>query len=102
MIDAVLVFGILSILFEMVVISMMPPRIRLRVLGSRNLSALLHVAFLSFNLAIHWGSLIGTISGILAFIASILTVEVSKFLFGYIKGRVYKPGLIRYELKELR
>lgn len=101
MIDAVLVFGLLSIAFEVVVLVMMPPRIRLRVLGSDKLSALLHVSFLGFNLAVHWGSLIGTISGILAFVCSIATVSISRVVFGRIVGRVYKPGLIRYTVGEL-
>jgi hypothetical protein len=68
MIDAVLLFGAMNVLFEFIVLSMVPPKQRLRLLGNHNSQILLHVICLSLNLLIHWGTLIGTMSGIFSFI----------------------------------
>lgn len=102
MIDAVLLFGALNVLFEFVVLSIVPPRMRLRVLGNRNSQMLLHFGVLLINLIIHWGTLIGTMSGILAFVCSIATVRIAQFVFGQIKdGRYYTVGLVKYSKEEL-
>jgi hypothetical protein len=102
MIDAVLLFGAMNIAFEFVLLCMVSPRIRLRVLGNPNYRASLHIAFLLLNLIIHWGTLIGTMSAILAFISSLVTVKAAMLLFGYIEsGRYYKVGLVKYSVKEL-
>lgn len=103
MIDAVLLFGALNVLFEFVVLSMVPPRMRLRVLGDRNKQALIHVGVLLVNLIIHWGTLIGTMSGILSFVCSIVTVRIAQLVFGQIKdGRYYTVGLVKYSREELK
>ena len=103
MIDAVLLFGALNVLFEFVVLSMVPPRMRLRVLGNRNSQSLLHVGVLLINLIIHWGTLIGTMSGILSFVCSIVTVRIAQLVFGQIKdGRYYTVGLVKYSKEELK
>lgn len=102
MIDAVLVFGFMNVLFEFILLGMIPPRTRLRVLGSTNRQNLLHVAFLLTNLIIHWGTLIGTMSGIGAFITSIATVKIARLLWGYItEDEVYRRGLLAYRIDEL-
>ena len=103
MIDAVLMFGALNVLFEFVLLCMIAPRLRLRLLGNEAASNALHVFFLAANLIIHWGTLIGTMSGVLAFVASILTVNVARKLFGVItEGRYYKVGLVKYSMEELK
>lgn len=103
MIDAVLLFGALNVLFEFVVLSMVPPRARLRVLGNSNSQMLLHFGILLLNLIIHWGTLVGTMSGILSFVCSIVTVRVAQFVFGQIKdGRYYTVGLVKYSREELK
>ncbi len=102
MIDAVLLFGALNVCFEFVLLSMLTPRLRLRLLGSEPLSMTMHIAFLIANLFIHWGTLIGTMSGVLAFVASILTVNVARKVFGTItEGRYYRVGWIKYSREEL-
>ena len=102
MIDAVLLFGALNVLFEFVLLAMVAPRLRLRLLGNEAASNALHVFFLVANLIIHWGTLIGTMSGVLAFVASILTVNVARKLFGTIaEGRYYRVGWIKYSREEL-
>ena len=103
MIDAVLLFGALNVLFEFVLLCMLSPRLRLRVLGSESASNALHVFFLLANMAIHWGTLIGTMSAVLAFVSSIVTVRVARTVFGSItEGRYYRVGLIKYSVEELK
>lgn len=103
MIDAVLLFGALNVLFEFVLLCMMSPRTRLRVLGNPVLSNLMHVGFLMANLVIHWGTLVGTMSGVLAFVASIVTVNIARVLFGRIEDdRHYHVGFIKYSVEELK
>ena len=102
MIDAVLMFGALNVLFEFVVLCMLRPRTRLRLLGDERASNALHLFFLVANLAIHWGTLIGTMSGVLAFVSSIATVRVARMVFGVItEGRYYRVGWIKYSKEEL-
>ena len=103
MVSAVLLFGLMNIIFEMVLISMIPPRMRLRVLGNPNYRNALHVGFLLLNLIIHWGTVVGTMSSIMAFVASIVTVRIAMWLFGYVvDSRYYHVGIIKYSLEELR
>ena len=102
MIDAVLLFGLMNVLFEFIVLSMVAPKWRLRLLGNRNSQVLLHFFCLSLNLLIHWGTLIGTMSGIFSFICSIGTVAIARFVFGYVEhDRYYKVGLVKYRVEEL-
>lgn len=103
MIDAVLLFGALNVLFEFVLLSMLSPRLRLRLLGSEVGSHLLHVSFLLSNLAIHWGTLIGTMSAVLAFVSSLVTVQIARRVYGTVtEGRFYKVGWIKYSVEELK
>lgn len=103
MIDAVLLFGAINVVFELVLLSMIPPRLRLRLLGSTSASNCLHTAFLLVNLAIHWGTLVGTMSGVLAFVASTVTVQFARKLFGrVVDDRYYHVGWIKYSVDDLR
>ena len=102
MIDAVFIFGALNVLFEFVLISMVTPRWRLRLLGNEGACTALHVFFLAANLAIHWGTLIGTMSSVLSFVSSIVTVRVARAVFGTVtEGRYYRVGWIKYSREEL-
>ena len=103
MINAVLLFGAMNVLFEFIVLSMVTPKWRLRLLGNRNSQILLHFGCLLINLMIHWGTLIGTMSGIFSFICSIGTVAIARFVFGCIEhDRYYKVGLMKYRVEELK
>lgn len=102
MIDAVLLFGLLNVLFEFTLLCMLPARMRLRVLGSKHKQRLLHFGFLFINLIIHWGTVIGTMSGVFAFVCSIVTVTIARTWFGYIDGDTYKRGVLAYKVSELQ
>jgi len=102
MIEAVFVFGALNILFEFVLLSMLAPRWRLRLLGSEPAKASCHIGMLLINIAVHWGTLVGTMASIVAFVASIATIYVASRLFGSIRdSRYYTVGYIRYSKEEL-
>ena len=103
MIDAVLLFGVINIIFELVLLSMIPPTHRLRLLGSEGGCNAVHALFLLANLAIHWGTLVGTMSGVLAFVASVGTVRFARKLFGHISnGRYYHVGWIKYSVDTIK
>ena len=102
MIDAVIFFGIINVLFEFVLLSMVPPRARLRLLGNKKAQGFVHVVVMAFVLAVHWGTLIGTMSGFFSFILSIATVTIARTVFGYIEDDVYHRRLIGYTVAELK
>lgn len=102
MITAVILFGALNVLFEFVLLSMIGPRLRLRLLGSTAARNAMHVSFLLANLAIHWGTLIGTMSAVMAFVCSMATVHIATKVYGkVVDGRHYHVGLIKYSVGEL-
>lgn len=102
MVDAVLIFGFLLATFEFVVLSMIPPKYRLRLLGSKPASSTVHVLMLLLNLWIHWGTLTGTMSATLSFIVSIGTLAIARLVYGTItnNSRV-RRGIFGYTTQEL-
>ena len=103
MIETVLVFGMVNIIFEMVLLAMMPVRMRLRVLGTPVLANLMHIAMLLGNLIVHWGTVVGTMSSVVAFIGSLMALKAATRLFGkLVDGRYYTIGLIKYSPQELK
>jgi hypothetical protein len=101
MVSAVLFFGLLNVLFEFVLLCMLPVKLRLRLLGNVAWQRAVHVMFLLVNLVIHWGTLIGTMSGIFAFVCSIFTMAIAKLWFGSISEDKYKRGVLAYKVAEL-
>lgn len=102
MIEAVLVFGALLAVFEFVVLSMIPPKYRLRLLGSRAGCRAMHVSMLALNLWVHWGTVTGTMSATGAFVVSIITVEVAKVCYGTIVNDTRaRRGIIGFRNEEL-
>ena len=102
MVEAVLIFGVLLGTFEFVLLSMLPPKYRLRFLGSNTLCGILHMLFLVLNLWVHWGTLTGTMSATLSFVVSIITVSVARLVYGTIVDDVrVRRGLMGYRTEEL-
>jgi hypothetical protein len=102
MIEAVLVFGFLLALFEFVVLSMVPPRYRLRLLGSKSGCQTVHISMLCLNLWIHWGTLTGTMAATGAFVTSIVTIEIAKLAYGTIvNDRRVRRGIVGFKNEEL-
>ena len=101
MIEAVIFFGLINIVFEFVVLSMVPPRARLRLLGNKGAQTFVHVVVMIFVLTVHWGTVTGTMSAFFSFILSMVTVFVAQVMFGYMQGTTYRRGIIGYKVEEL-
>ena len=102
-IDAVFIFGAINIVFEFVILCMIPPKFRLRLLGSKAWSRAMHVTVMIIILIIHWGTLVGSMSGLFSFCLSMLTVELAKLVFGYITpDEKFHRRIIGYTTDELR
>ena len=102
MIEAVVAFGLINVVFEFILISMMPCRMRLRMLGSKGAQTCMHVVIMAFVLCVHWGTLVGTMSGFFSFILSIVTITIARSVYGYIEDGSYHRRLIGYSIKELQ
>jgi hypothetical protein len=101
-IDAVLLFGAINVVFEFVLLSMIPPKWRLRLLGNPAACMVLHSVFLLLNLVVHWGTVVGTMASVLSFVCSMVTVKAAQILYGVVvDGRFYTTGLVRYSKDEL-
>lgn len=102
-IQAAMLFAFLTTLMEFVIIAKIPPHSRLRLLGSAWRVNVLHAAFLGGNLFIHWGTLIGTMSGITAGLMSFIVIAICKYVWGYVKNdRWYYPGVLTFNSEEIR
>lgn len=103
MIEAVFVFGVMNAVFEFILLCMLPPRTRLRVLGDHQKKSMIHIVFLLLNLMVHWGTITGSMTAITAFVVSIGVVAFAKKLFGCIaEQRYYHVGWIKYSIGELK
>lgn len=102
MVEIVFTFAIMLALFEFIVISMIAPRYRLRMLGNNAACMTMHVLFFAANLWVHWGTVTGTMSATGAFIVSIVTVEIAKIAYGTVVGdRRVRRGIVGYKTEEL-
>ena len=103
MLESVFAFGLIISAFEFVVIVMIPPRTRLRMLGSKSAKLCFHMGMLLINMYVHWGTAVGTMSATLAFICSLGVIWGAAKLFGFIsEGRYYTIGFVRYSVAELK
>ena len=102
MIDAVIFFGLINVVFEFVVLGMIPPRARLRLLGNRGAQTTVHIMVMCFVLWVHWGTVTGTMSAFFSFILSMVTVGVARLVFGFIEDGVYHRRIIGYTVAELK
>lgn len=101
-IQTVLVFAFLSALFEFIVIMKLKPRTRCRVLGSSRWVATIHMLVITFNLFVHWGTLMGTMAAVISGMMSFATVPFARYISGVIINNVYYPGIKRYTIYELQ
>jgi len=103
MVETVLVFGLMMCIFEFAILCMIPVRSRLRILGNPALAMLMHFGMLLVNLIVHWGTVTGTMSATLAFIASLGVLKAATAVFGkMVGGRYYHVGLIKYSVQEVK
>lgn|SRR5574343_1638395 len=98
MIEAVLLFAALTALFEWLLLNKLQPRTRLRLLGR---PGFLTCAAFFINLAIHYGTITGSMTAVVAALASMLVTSLLRRVDGYILRGVYVPGWRKYPLEEL-
>jgi hypothetical protein len=102
MIEAVITFAILLAAFEFVIISMIAPRWRLRLLGSSGARGVLHFGMLTLNLIVHWGTVTGTMAATGAFVVSLATVGLARIIYGEITNDIRtRRGLVGFSNAEL-
>lgn len=102
MVETILIFAVLSAIFEAVLLLKLPLRTRLRLLGGAGLVTCLHFAVVGANLWIHWGTIVGSMTAIVAGLMSFITVPIVRWYGGCIRRRVYIPGVKIYALEEVR
>jgi len=103
MIDAVLGYALINILFELTVLAVfVPPRAKLMLLGNKRATEAVHIAMFVFTLWVHWGTLLGTTGAFAAFPASIIAMFIAKQVFGYIEDGVFHRRIIGYKVEELK
>lgn len=102
MLEAVFAFALLLSAMEFTVVAMIAPRYRLRLLGSRLGSHVLHCTVFILNLAVHWGTVTGTMAATGSFVTSIFTLWIARIVFGEIRGNVrVRRGIVGYRNEEL-
>lgn len=99
MIETVFIFALVTALGEWAVLAKCKPRTRLRLLGHPG--AITACAF-AFNLWVHWGTVVGSMTAITAALASMATTEAARKQWGYIVGDVVVYGRKKYPIEELR
>lgn len=103
MLSEVISFAIILIAFEFVILMMVTPKLRLRLLGNQAARTACHIVIFIFNMWIHWGTVVGTMSATLSFVTSMFTLWIASKVFGSIRdGRYYTVGFIKYSTEELK
>ena len=103
MLSEVISFAIILIAFEFVILMMVTPKLRLRLLGNDEARVSVHIGMFLINMWVHWGTVVGTMSATLSFITSMGTLWFAAKVFGSIRdGRYYTVGFIKYSTEELK
>jgi hypothetical protein len=103
MLSEVISFAIILVAFEFVILMMVTPKLRLRLLGNDAARVSVHMGMLLINMWVHWGTVVGTMSATLSFVTSMFTLWVASKVFGSIRdGRYYTVGFIKYSTEELK
>lgn len=102
MVETVIVFALINLVFELIVLSQIRPSWRLRIIGIKARKWSWHVVVLLLTLTVHWGTVSGTMSGFLAAIMSLVTMFLARIVWGKVnEENKYQRGLIKYRPQEL-
>jgi hypothetical protein len=96
MVETVMRFALLSAAFEFALLSKLKPRTRLRLLGSQRLIVATHAFFIISNLVVHYGTVTGSMTAIVAGIASFAVMPIARVVYGSITRNQYHPGIVKY------
>lgn len=102
LIEAVLVFAAITAAFELVILMKLAPRTRCRVLGSAAWVTLIHAIVFGINIAVHYGTITGSMTAITAALTSFVTVPFARWLSGHVSNGIYHPGVLKYTVDELK
>lgn len=83
--STIVIFTVIKMAAEMLILGMIAPRFRLRILGSRAKTCILHVTFGGTLMLLQAHSILGTMSGLMAFVLSTVTVVIARNVFSYIQ-----------------
>lgn len=99
MVTAVLIFAALTAALEILILAKLSIPKRLRVLGY---PTLITATMFALNLIIHFGTMTGSMTAIVAALASIVTVEIARWYWGYIEKNRYYPGKARFDVEQVK
>lgn len=80
MLEAVFTFALITALGELVLLHSLP-KFRRFILRTHGRELCLHLGFAAFNLWIHFGTVTGTMTGVTAFLVSVLVARLAKFMY---------------------
>lgn len=83
--SALVAFTVIKMAAEMIILGAIPPRYRLRILGSRTQCTVVHSIFGGTLMALQAHSVLGTMSGLMAFVLSTATVLIARLIFSFIQ-----------------
>lgn len=93
MLSIVLVFAAITALFEAFLLLKFSSR---RMLDNKYFVGCIHIVAIAANLAVHWGTIVGTMTAICAGLVSFATVPTVRYLF------VLKERYATYRLRNVR
>lgn len=102
MVEAVFIFALVSAVFELGALAYLEPRTRLRWL---NRPGTITVVVTLVNLLVHWGTMTGSMTAIVAGLASMGTTALARWYWGWIavvnKRVRYYHGFKKFTVEEL-
>ena len=96
------IFAALNMICELIIIALIPPRTKLRVLGNDKAMVAVHCTLGLITAYMHWGTVTGSGAAMIAFIISFPTLWIAKqVFFGYVRDNKYHRRIIGYTVQEL-
>lgn len=83
MIEAVLTFGVISAVFELIVLLKLCSA---RVLNNKAFGIFVHITVFLINITVHYGTITGTMTAIVAALASFATLPIARLIVFHFKG----------------
>lgn len=92
MLQTVLIFAAVTAVFEFVALARFTPRLRQWLLSH---DGVLHAFVIAANLMIHWGTITGSMTAVVAGLASYITVPIAQQLWGHYRQHTWHPGILQ-------
>lgn len=92
MLQTVLIFAAVTAVFEFILLARATPRIRQYLLSH---DGILHAVVIGLNMFIHWGTITGSMTAVVAGLTSFLTVPIAQQLWGHFSDETWYPGVLQ-------